>query len=234
MKHFHQTGIFTSLPFLIKQFIAFYDSPKTSATTALLLTLIAGLLRERGLAWLQRNPSFLYLSPYPPPPARFLFFFKLQNLPQKKHGMIHPLVCSPRSSFSYWANPLMGSWIWTRQQRCWRCKREGFMTSPTSWKASTSLRRSLKTTCSGCEYGSPPHTLQFAGSGLGLGVGFFANCSGVSPSPSFHSHAHTFFSFLFSPTLFFSLLSPLFPPQFLSLKFKVSLQRDLLFRWCHR
>ena len=52
---------------------AFDDSPKTSATTALLLTLIPGLLGEKGLAWLQRNPSFLYLSPYPPYPLGFCF-----------------------------------------------------------------------------------------------------------------------------------------------------------------
>ena len=45
----------------------------------------------------------------------------------------------------------------------------------------------------------------------GLGVGFLANCSGVSPSPSFHTHAHTFI-----PFSSYSLLSPLFPPQFLS------------------
>ena len=168
-----------------------------------------------------KKPFISLPFPLSPLPAWFLFFFKLQNLPQKKHGMIHPLVCSPRSSFSYWANHLMGSWIWTRQQRCWRCKREGFMTSPMSWKASTSLRRSLKITCSGCEYGSPPPP-PVCWPWAGLGVGFLANCSGVSPSPSFHTHAHTSF-------LFFSY--SLFSPQFLSQKFEVSLQRDLLFRW---
>lgn len=83
------------------------------------------------------------------------------------------------------------------------------MTSPTSWKASTSLRRSLKTTCSGCEYGSRPPPVRWLWAGLG--VGFLANCSGVSPSPSFHTHAHTFI-----PFSSYSLLSPLFPPQFLS------------------
>lgn len=165
---------------------------------ALLLILILGLQWEMGLAQLQRNPSFLYLSPYPPP-ARFLFFFKLQNLPQKKHGMIHHLVCSPRSSFSSWASHLMGSWIWTRQQRCWKCKREGFMISPMYWKASTSLRRSLKTTCNGCEYESPPHPIPWLWWGSIQTLSFLSILT-FTFMPTLHC-------FLFS----YSLLSPLSP-----------------------
>lgn len=148
-----------------------------------------------------KKPFISLPFPVSPPPARFLFFFKLQNLPQKKHGMIHPLVCSPRSSFSYWANPLMGSWIWTRQQRCWRCKREGFMTSPTSWKASTSLRRSLKTTCSGCEYGSPPYTPPSSlALGWGWGWGSLQTAAGFLPAPAFTlmPTLHSFFLLLSS------------------------------------
>lgn len=115
--------------------------------------------------------------------------------------MIHHLVCSPRSSFSYWASHLMGSWIWTRQQRCWKCRREGFMTSPMYWKASTSLRRSLKTTCSGCEYKSPPPLTPpppFPGSD-----GSLQAASGFLPVPTF-----TFMPALhfLSPTLLFSFL----------------------------
>ena len=157
-----------------------------------------------------KKPFISLPFPVSPPPARFLFFFKLQNLPQKKHGMIHPLVCSPRSSFSYWANPLTGSWIWTRQQRCWRCKREGFMTLPTSWKASTSLRRSLKTTCSGCEYGSPPLRPPVCWLWAGAGGGVLCKLQrGFSQPQLSQSCPHFFFSFFFSPTLFFSLLSSL-------------------------
>lgn len=161
----------------------------------------------KGACLTARNPSFLYLSPYPPP-ARFLFFFKLQNLPQKKHGMIHHLVCLPRSSFSYWASRPMGSWIWTRQQRCWKCKREGFMISPMYWKASTSLRRNLKTTCNGCEYESwPPRpSLPLMGSFQTWG---FLPVPTFTFMPTLHSFALLFFS-----TLSFSLpSSPSFRPE---------------------
>lgn len=83
----------------------------------------------------------------------FLFPFpsKLQNLLQKRLGMIHPLAFLQRSSFSCWANLLMGSWIWTEQQRSSRCKKGGFMISPMYWKASISLRKNPRTTFSGCK-----------------------------------------------------------------------------------
>ena len=84
--------------------------------------LIPGLLGERGLAWLQRNPSFLYLSPYPPYPLGFCFSLSSKISLRKNTVWYIPWsayqeVHSTTEPITWW-----GSQIWTRQERCWRCK----------------------------------------------------------------------------------------------------------------
>lgn len=141
---------------------------------------------------------------YPPYLAWFLFFFKLQ-ISSEKTRYDTSLGLLTKKFIQLLSQSPDGVLDLNKAAEVLKVQKRRIYDITNVLKASTSLRRSLKITCSGCEYGSPPPP-PVCWLWAGLGWGFLANCSGVSPSPSFHTHAHTSFLF-FSAS--FSLLSSL-------------------------
>lgn len=168
-----------------------------------------------------KKPFISLPFPLSPLPAWFLFFFKLQKSPSEKtrydtsHGLLTKKFISATEPITWWVLDL------NKAAEVLKVQREGFMTSPMSWKASTSLRKKSKNNVQWM-WVWVTSTTPVCWLWAGLGVGFLANCEGFLQPQLSHSCPH------FIP--FFLLLSSLSSSS-LSQKFKVSLQRDLLFRW---
>lgn len=77
-KRFNRIGI-CAVPSFSNRAISELSVTYPNNSSGFAWTLIPGLQWERRLAYLQRNPSFLYLSPCPSPPHPLGFCFSLSS-----------------------------------------------------------------------------------------------------------------------------------------------------------
>lgn len=85
-------------------------------------------------------------------PHRLLCFLQPRSLPGSGRATTPPLACWLRSLWVWLPSRPTASWTWTGPPRSWRSRRDEFMTSQMSWRASSSSERNPRTTSSGCEY----------------------------------------------------------------------------------